>query len=496
MRFNRRAALAVSVVVAALISAVAWNAAGADPVTPVTVNGVPNLDASQVAGSIAYLENTYGVSQSEALRRLKLQAEAGQIDQQLQQNLGDSYGGVWLDQVNGGVLRVAATDTGDVSSALKKLPDAAHIKVSRVTRTLRQLTALQSTLNGQVSLADGAVAIDVTTNQVVVYQRSGGAAIGRASHTMKSYVQAQGAPKNPDSRLKALAASHPGVVLRQMVVGVNRSALATDPPSSCSPQNCPPPLRGGMRLDIKRTTANTDSDNLDPMWGQCTTGFILYNASTRQYYALTAGHCLVGSDKTGVTHAYNDAGTEIGYEVPDYVNSAASYPTDYGLLTVPNYTYWFGGAPRNDVDIYCTAVESTGCTSASMPITGYASYSGSHVGDVVCATGSGNNEPNHGGYKSSGATPGTRCGEVTGANGGFVTNICSRKGDSGGPLFSEVTGQAYGVLNDGTAGSGNCPSGNTEWSQYSPVDKILSALNAQVASKEGRLGRFVLRANP
>ncbi len=57
------------------------------------------------------------------------------------------------------------------------------------------------------------------------------------------------------------------------------------------------------------------------------------------------------------------------------------------------------------------------------------------------------------GYKSSQLPPGTRCGEVTSTNGGFVTNICSRKGDSGGPLFSEATGYAYGILNDGTAGT-------------------------------------------
>jgi streptogrisin C len=487
--------MAVTAVTAVLISAVVWDAASADPVTPVSVKGLPNLDAKQVAGSIAYLENTYGVTQSEALRRLKLQAEADQIDAQLQQNLGSSYGGVWLDQANGGVLRLAAVDTGKVSSAVSKLPDASHIKISHVSRTLAQLTALQSTLSGQVAPADGAVAIDVTTNQVVLYQRSGGAAVGRASHTMKSYDQAQGSVANPDSRLQALAKSHPGVALRQLVIGVNRSALSDDPPSSCSPQSCPPPLRGGMRLDVKRTTANSDSDNLDPMWGQCTAGFVLYNASTRQYYALTAGHCLVGSDKNGITHAYSDSGTEIGYEVTDYENVAASYPTDFGLLRIPNYTYWFAGAPRNDVDIYCTGVESGGCVSSSMPVTGHASSSGG-VGDVVCATGSGNDDKDHGGYKSSGATPGTRCGEVTSVNGGFVTNICSRKGDSGGPLFDETTGLAYGILNDGTAGSGDCPSDNTEWSQYSPVDKILSALNAQVVSKEGQLGRFVLRANP
>jgi streptogrisin C len=479
-----------------------------------TVASAPAVDPDQVSASIEYLRTQYGVSRSEAIRRLDLQAEAATIDRQLQAALPGAYGGLWLDQANGGVLRVAATDPTRVGAALRGLPDAAHIKVSHVARTLSQLNALQASLRGQVSATDGTMAVDVTSNQVVIYQRSGATAAGSTSRTIESYDQAQQKPAQPDSRLQALAAAHPDVVLRQMVLGTERSAPAAATSAGCSPQKCPPPLRGGMRLDVKRTTANTDTDNLDPMWGQCTVGFIVYDTTSQQFYALTAGHCVVGSDKTGVTYTYDDTGNEIGYEVTAYENADASYPTDYALLAIHDPSYWFGNgrnltriycsgpngqtasctgtAAHNLVDVYCTNVESTGCSTASIGITGTATYSSTHVGDVVCATGSGNNDPDHGGYISSGAVPGTRCGEVTGVNGGYVTNICSRKGDSGGPLFSEVTHQGYGILNNGTPGNGDCPATNTEWSQYSPVSSSLSALN----TKLGTPGRFVLRTTP
>jgi streptogrisin C len=110
---------------------------------------------------------------------------------------------------------------------------------------------------------------------------------------------------------------------------------------------------------------------------------------------------------------------------------------------------------------------------------------------VLCATGTGDMDPNNG-YKNSTTLPGTRCGEITGTNGGIVTNICSRKGDSGGPLFSELSGRAYGILNGGTAGVGNCPttSPGSEWSQYSPLSKIFTDVNTRVG------GGFTLRESP
>ena len=67
----------------------------------------------------------------------------------------------------------------------------------------------------------------------------------------------------------------------------------------------------------------------------------------------------------------------------------------------------------------------------------------------------------------------TTCGEITGKNGGLVTNIFSCQGDSGGPLFSESDHKAYGILQ---GGQGVPCSGTVS---FSPLSKILAAASAK-----------------
>jgi streptogrisin C len=483
-----------AVVALAVSSVVVWDTAQADPGTPVRIAGTPSVDPNRVGASIAYLRSQYGVSEKEAVRRLALQIEAEQIDDQLRKNEPDSYGGMWLDQ-SSGVLRIAMTNPGAVRSAVAKLPDAAHISVKQVGRSLKQLDAVAASVSAQTGPIDAQVAVDVTTNQVAVYQAAGAAAAGKSARTTDALDTAQKNVAKPDHRIAAIVAAHPGAVLRQLVIGQAKSATLAAAPASCDPVTCPPPLRAGSRLVIKRTTANTDSDNESTTYGECTLGFVVYDVARRQYYALTAGHCVAGPDKKGINRAYDSNLREIGPEVPDYMHGSdagsSTYPTDYALIAIPDYAHWFGADPKNQIDVFCTTVQPTGCTDASIAVIGVRSYPNG-VGAVVCATGSGADD-NYG-YKSSQLDPGTRCGEITNTNGGYVANICSRKGDSGGPLFSQATGRAYGILNDGTAGTDVCKSG--EWSQYSPVSLILSKINAQALNHQGGVGQFVVRTAP
>ncbi|WP_305788202.1 hypothetical protein [Symbioplanes lichenis] len=117
-----------------------------------------------------------------------------------------------------------------------------------------------------------------------------------------------------------------------------------------------------------------------------------------------------------------------------------------------NYaTYWLNGQPANRV--WDTNV------SPLFPITGMYTYSQIGVGWVACHTGA--------------TSLNTRCGTVTGKNGGIVTNICTRPGDSGGPLFSEVDNRAYGVLS-GTTNEDICSG-----SHFSPLSVIFAAAQAK-----------------
>jgi streptogrisin C len=385
---------------------------------------------------------------------------------------------MWLDQAHGGVLRVAATDSSAVTAALGSAPDRAHIAVVPVDRSLQQLDALAADVQGQVG-SNAQVSIDVTTNQVAVYQVAGAVAAGAGARTTKQFAAAQKSVAKPDPRVAAVVAAHSGVVLRQLVTGTAKSG----PAPAARPIGVPQPVGAGSKLIIKRTTANTDSDNENTMYGECTLGFVVYDSTSAGYYALTAGHCVIGTDKTGINHAYDQFLHPLGLEDPTYQQS--TYPTDYALITIPDAAKRYGD-PLIRSDTRCIA-GPTACGNLPLQVTGVHSYSkGAGVGDVVCAIGRGDNDQY--GYKSSVLPPGTRCGQVTSTNGGFVTDICSRKGDSGGPLFSEATGLAYGILNDGSPAAATC--GSSEWSQYSPVSAILTNLNQQGS------GSFVVRNVP
>ena len=178
------------------------------------------------------------------------------------------------------------------------------------------------------------------------------------------------------------------------------------------------------------------------------------------------------------------------------------HPVDYAIQPYAGgvYDYWSGPYAKNRVVSWCYWSVSTwqGCVDGTFAITGYYTYSQIGLGWVVCGTGTGDGGPS--GYVSSQQNlPGTKCGEVKEKDGGVKTNICTRPGDSGSPLFSEIDGMAYGILSNGTVGTGACPSGSSagnERSWYSPIDKIMNHVRNQTMSLEGKDYRFALRTWP
>src|SRR5262245_27049904 len=66
--------------------------------TQLRLTALPELDPTTVAASVTYLQAQYGVTETEAVRRLRLQVEADQLDAALRSSLPDLYAGMWLDQ--------------------------------------------------------------------------------------------------------------------------------------------------------------------------------------------------------------------------------------------------------------------------------------------------------------------------------------------------------------------------------------------------------------
>lgn len=490
----------------------------------VTLSPQAPLSAKEVAGSIAYLRSQYGITEAEALRRLELQRASAELNAKLAEMFPREYGGLWLDQEGGGLLDIAATDVGKIGDAIKGLPDVSHIVRQRVRWPLAELIEtrdrLDVTLNSRADpkVRNVEIVADPKTNSVLVFQRENAEAAGKSLATVRDVEQAQNRLAAVPKRevVEAIDKENGRAVLKQLVVGPPKAlqlpgSAPMDTPVSpgCDPRYCSPPMRGGMRLNVLRSQAAPTwpySDYLNAWYGQCSNGFNMGD-SRGWVYIMTAGHCTVGQYKIGVNYTYYTDWTPVSYEVFNFENgptnsNQSTYPRDYSIqpfqvVGSTNYAhYWLVPYARSLVMSWCWWSSSTwqGCADGSFYIHGYYSYSQIMNGWIVCSTGSGDSSSDSGYHSNIGYSPGTRCGQISGHNGGLLTNICTRHGDSGGPLFSEIDGRAYGILHGGTAASGACPTNppGTEYSDYSPISEILAHVRAQTLRLEGRDYGFYL----
>jgi streptogrisin C len=101
-------------------AAVAVLVATLGAVTPPAQADAGRLDPQQVRGSIAYLRKAFGLSEQEALRRLRLQAGAEALAGTLERQSPGTYAGLSLDQAHGGVLVLATTSPKATAKLLRR----------------------------------------------------------------------------------------------------------------------------------------------------------------------------------------------------------------------------------------------------------------------------------------------------------------------------------------------------------------------------------------
>ncbi|MFC0543250.1 S1 family peptidase [Kutzneria chonburiensis] len=438
------------VVVLTAAVAVALPALVGSTVNAAAVSKKPTLDPAAVAGSMGYLEQAYGVTPAEALRRLELQLDATQLDETLRAKAAEVYGGMAIDHQHGGVLVVDTTNPAAIRSLLAQFPDRGHVLTRTVDHSLAELTAVRDRLAKEAGKDVAYLpAVDQQANTVVLWRRDPAAAKITA----------------PD-----------GVVVKDLPL-LTPLAGPIDW-GYCHPLFCGGygPMRGGLRLDHTRADGGTSA---------CTTGFNVRSTgggyADKTAWVLTAGHC---DQKNSLPVQHNGMSV-----VQQHGVQKDFYPYDYQFLPYVDQgtadTWLNKQAPHNSVLLYCMDskqnCEGHYAESGSQPITGVHALADVKPGWVVCADGSASSQRNYPQAADSGAgvdyLPGTRCGQVTSTDVGINTTICARPGDSGGPLFSQVDNTALGILaGSRTLVTGACAVG--ESSSYSPIGTILDDVNA------------------
>jgi streptogrisin C len=254
--------------------------------------------------------------------------------------------------------------------------------------------------------------------------------------------------------------------------GVDKAGvLAGRDRPTCHPLWCwGGPMRGGIRLDVPR------DDRARP-WGGCTNGFNVEGAKNGWVYTLTAGHCVL----EGQAHAWQDVTYHNGIAVGKENGGTARNQSiaDYAIMPYQGnqaQRWVLGTGPDNEVLSSCQAGS---CRNGTFGMRGVYRMDQIQTGWVVCETGSGASTGDYpqaiDSLAGNGYLPGTRCGQVTRKPDLIYTDICSRDGDSGGPLFSEVDSMAYGILKGGSDRKGACGSGEVSW--YTPLERIFQWSN-------------------
>jgi hypothetical protein len=241
------------------IAALTALALAAPPGSPAATADETDIDP--VAG---YLIATHQIDRAEAQRRLELQDRVDTLIEDLDVELGDLYGGVWLDDggsvAKAGVLPGQEATVGDLAAG-----HGVDAVLVPVTRSLAELRVLQENLLATLP-ADSGLEVGglyTPTNQV----------------TVRVVQPAPGQPGFADQAqlVARLTRDHAGQIRFHEVAGrmVDAACVRGGEPN---PNTwCDAPIRGGVGISAGD--------------GRCSAGFNVRSRSDGVRYLLTSGHC-------------------------------------------------------------------------------------------------------------------------------------------------------------------------------------------------------------
>ncbi|MDA0185182.1 S1 family peptidase [Solirubrobacter phytolaccae] len=365
---------------------------------PVSVPKVQPVEAVPATEEITSLAAAEGISAAEAQEQLVEQRRIPLLAEAARAQLGDEYGGVWVED---GRIKLAVVSapgaegrsalpqetSANVNEAVAAADLGDDVDVVPAPRSEAGLTALQAELDKRLAVANVGAPITID-----------------AESDVKTGTVRLNVPPAPTPEQAQFLATAETEFAGQLSRVAKPAAATTE--ACTSGAWCDPPLRGGIRL-------------IHGGQGLCSAGFVVRSLIDNKQFLSTAKHCFVGNAGYWSTHFANNSSHNIG--------GRWSWTEDFGIINIENPGGWNPG-PYIRIQ-----------SDETYRISGWGSSS---VGMRVCFTG---------GFTDS------NCAEVTG---GLATregipntyraSYCSVKGDSGGAVFA--SNNAYGS-NIGAYGS-------------------------------------------
>lgn len=422
-------------------------AAGADAQSVFTTTSDPPVATQEMAERYSQQE---GDSASDALRRMEVQERAHGIIEELQQDLGSRYAGVWIDPATGNI-QVGLLNLGDketIEGALARRDLSSSDAIVPVTSSLKELEAAQYTIAQQLAGGVARTSIDERDNSVVVTLAPTASATdrGMAEQLKVEFATGRAAigPPLPPPDPTPLVTSNAAPIMPQPAQRTTANVQVVAGPAlhfqadSCGAENCGLPLRAGVRIDSEKAG--------------CSAGFVStwWSGTETVFFIMDAGHCIYHgppkSEWEAANHNESNTWHTMGAHWAWRFGNAGGEPSYQNGLTIDaseiNMSYadfWTDALANGPLFMkgWPTGVEWE-LNNTARPMAGeYGCRSGASS-NYSCGTISTTNTSVV--YEEEGKKiEVTKLMEVTGA--------CSKKGDSGGPFVNG--GTALAVLSGG-----------------------------------------------
>lgn len=357
--------------------------------------------------AIASLAADRGISIAAASLRMSWQDRAPALDARLRAELGDRFGGVWIDDKDGDRIKAGVVGSATSSDAVRAAATAAGVAdavdVVPVRRSLADLESAVAWLAERLAVVNTGASAPIASG--IRVERNG----------LELRIPAAGALTAAQQRLVADATKRYGdAVLVERADGVPTA-------DACSYPDCDPPLRGGVRITR-------------PGSG-CTSGFAALSWFNNVYYLLTAGHCTASAPSATWSTQFAGGSTHVIGNTHNHVLGGAG---DMAIIRVNNPGGW--DLPRGIVFV------TAGPDTARDETYHISSEGGSVVGQRVCKSGAYYGRTDCGTVRALGAS--LSYSGVT-VNHLGRADYCRTGGDSGGSVYASHV--AYGMHVAGTA---------------------------------------------
>jgi hypothetical protein len=358
-------------------------------------------------------DSSFGVAGKQA----EWQRLAPNLQENARQALSSAFGGLWIDNSDGGRIKLAIVDSSptllaQVHGVIADSGLIGAVDVVRVPRTETQLTRILNQLASHLSVANQGSTTPLTVG------------IRPDQNTVRVSTPSEVELTPPQQQFLTEASLRYGPAIS---LGVYGGKIR---PESCSYPFCTSPLRAGVKIGPSSSFFGGSEEGL------CTAAFPARGKADGNLYQLTAGHCGSGTEVWG---SRPGSSKEAWKEIGVWSKSSITEAGDFGMYQVSNnsfwqarpWVYWAGSNDEYPISFDADVVKGQQvCKSGAF----YGTTSCGEVTEVSVVV-----------EFSYGEPLGVRKVKVSRAK------YCSVPGDSGSPVH--YNGVAYGIH---TGGSGEC----------------------------------------